>query len=121
MVCSAPEMTTVSKPNRNPASAELMDQKKMRAFMGRLWPALRACGAHARGCRAVVMQQGKNTAPNIERTDLTRTPETSYDRSPTCQACRKAQNIGTSRASCAPTSRRPLRGGGATAKRTAVG
>ena len=26
-------MTTVSKPNRNPASAEVMDQKKMRAFM----------------------------------------------------------------------------------------
>ena len=31
--CSAPEMTTVSKPKRNPARAEVMDQKKMRAFM----------------------------------------------------------------------------------------
>jgi hypothetical protein len=26
-------MTTVSKPNRNPASAEVMDQKNMRYFM----------------------------------------------------------------------------------------
>jgi hypothetical protein len=26
-------MTTVSKPKRNPASAEVMDQKKMRRFM----------------------------------------------------------------------------------------
>ena len=33
MVCSAPEMTTVSKPNKNPASAEVMAQKKMRPFM----------------------------------------------------------------------------------------
>src|ERR1700757_3989683 len=30
MVFSAPEMTTVSKPKRNPASAEVSDQKKMR-------------------------------------------------------------------------------------------
>ncbi len=33
MVFSAPEMTTVSKPKRNPASAEVSDQKKMRAFI----------------------------------------------------------------------------------------
>ena len=33
IVCSAPEMTTVSKPKRNPASADVMDQKKMRGFM----------------------------------------------------------------------------------------
>src|SRR5215469_6434708 len=33
MVFSAPEMTTVSKPKRNPASAEVSDQKKMRPFM----------------------------------------------------------------------------------------
>src|SRR5688500_8749120 len=30
MVCSAPEMTTVSNPKRNPARAEVSDQKKMR-------------------------------------------------------------------------------------------
>jgi len=34
MVFSAPEMTTVSKPKRNPASAEVSDQKKMRPFIG---------------------------------------------------------------------------------------
>ena len=34
MVCSAPEITTVSKPNKNPARAEVMDQKKMRDFKG---------------------------------------------------------------------------------------
>src|SRR5579871_719374 len=33
MVFSAPEMTTVSKPKRKPASAEVSDQKKMRAFI----------------------------------------------------------------------------------------
>ena len=33
MVCSAPEMTTVSNPKRNPASAEVMDQNRMRGFM----------------------------------------------------------------------------------------
>ena len=33
MVCSAPEMTTVSKPKRNPASADVSDQKKMRLFI----------------------------------------------------------------------------------------
>src|SRR5271155_4854581 len=33
MVFSAPEMTTVSKPKRNPASAEVSDQKKMRPFI----------------------------------------------------------------------------------------
>ena len=33
MVFSAPEITTVSKPKRNPASAEVMAQKRMRAFM----------------------------------------------------------------------------------------
>jgi hypothetical protein len=33
MVCSAPEMTTVSKPKRKPARAEVIDQKKMRPFM----------------------------------------------------------------------------------------
>ena len=30
IVCSAPEMTTVSKPNRNPARAEVMDHRMMR-------------------------------------------------------------------------------------------
>src|SRR5580704_6198535 len=34
MVFSAPEITTVSKPKRNPARAEVSDQKKMRPFMG---------------------------------------------------------------------------------------
>ena len=38
MVCSAPEMTTVSKPKRNPARAEVMDQKKMRDLMNCLTP-----------------------------------------------------------------------------------
>src|SRR5579863_4747902 len=33
MVFSAPEITTVSKPKRNPASADVSDQKKMRAFI----------------------------------------------------------------------------------------
>ena len=33
IVCSAPEMTTVSNPKRNPASAEVMDQKKTRFLM----------------------------------------------------------------------------------------
>jgi hypothetical protein len=33
MVFSAPEITTVSKPKRNPASAAVSDQKKMRPFM----------------------------------------------------------------------------------------
>src|SRR5215467_14109460 len=33
MVFSAPEITTVSKPNRNPASADVSDQRKMRAFI----------------------------------------------------------------------------------------
>src|SRR5208282_4146933 len=33
MVFSTPEMTTVSKPKRNPASAEVTDQMKIRAFM----------------------------------------------------------------------------------------
>jgi hypothetical protein len=33
MVFSAPEITTVSNPKRNPASAEVSDQKKMRPFM----------------------------------------------------------------------------------------
>src|ERR1051326_7754391 len=32
IVCSAPEMTIVSNPNRKPASAELIAQKIMRAF-----------------------------------------------------------------------------------------
>src|SRR5579863_3932360 len=32
MRCSAPEMTTVSKPKRNPASAETSDQKKICFF-----------------------------------------------------------------------------------------
>src|SRR5689334_20526863 len=32
IVCSAPEMTIVSNPNRKPASAEVMAQKIMRAF-----------------------------------------------------------------------------------------
>jgi hypothetical protein len=31
--CSAPEMTTVSKPNRNPASAEVIDQKNILLFI----------------------------------------------------------------------------------------
>src|SRR3977135_2335696 len=35
MVFSAPEMTTVSKPKRNPASADVRDQKKTREFIGR--------------------------------------------------------------------------------------
>src|SRR5208282_2020732 len=35
MVFSAPEITTVSKPKRNPASADVSDQKKMRAFISR--------------------------------------------------------------------------------------
>src|SRR5579863_8958463 len=34
IVFSAPEITTVSKPKRNPASAEVSDQKKMRLFIG---------------------------------------------------------------------------------------
>src|SRR5215471_10786266 len=38
MVFSAPEMTTVSKPNKNPARAEVSDQKKMRAFIVRSGP-----------------------------------------------------------------------------------
>src|SRR5215471_4477711 len=33
IVFSAPEMTTVSKPKRNPASAEVRDQKKIRPFI----------------------------------------------------------------------------------------
>ena len=33
MVFSAPEMTTVSKPNRKPANAAVSDQKKIRVFM----------------------------------------------------------------------------------------
>src|SRR5258708_27367900 len=33
MVFSAPEITTVSKPKRNPASADVSDQKKMRPFI----------------------------------------------------------------------------------------
>src|SRR5215472_4704994 len=33
IVFSAPEMTTVSKPKRNPASAEVSDQKKIRRFI----------------------------------------------------------------------------------------
>src|SRR5580698_4687812 len=33
MVCSAPEMTTVSKPNRNPASADVTDQRKIRPLI----------------------------------------------------------------------------------------
>src|SRR5580765_1160249 len=33
MVFSAPEMTTVSNPKRNPASADVSDQKKMRPFI----------------------------------------------------------------------------------------
>src|SRR3954468_518513 len=35
MVFSAPEITTVSNPKRNPASAETSDQRKMRLFMDR--------------------------------------------------------------------------------------
>ena len=38
IVFSAPEITTVSKPNKNPASAEVMDQKMMRAFMRPVTP-----------------------------------------------------------------------------------
>src|SRR5512139_3074646 len=34
IVCSAPEMTTVSKPNRKPARAEVTDQTTVRACMG---------------------------------------------------------------------------------------
>src|SRR5215469_9044149 len=33
IVFSAPDMTTVSKPKRNPASAEVSDQKKIRRFI----------------------------------------------------------------------------------------
>src|ERR1700688_4506702 len=33
IVFSAPEMTTVSKPKRNPASADVSDQKNMRPFI----------------------------------------------------------------------------------------
>src|SRR5579862_9108356 len=33
MVCSAPEMTTVSNPNRNPAKADMIDHRKIRTFM----------------------------------------------------------------------------------------
>src|SRR3974390_490965 len=33
MVFSAPEITTVSKPKRKPASADVSDQKKMRPFI----------------------------------------------------------------------------------------
>src|SRR5215472_15131624 len=33
IVCSAPEMTTVSKPNKNPARADVMDQKKTCFFI----------------------------------------------------------------------------------------
>jgi hypothetical protein len=33
MVFSAPEMTTVSNPKRNPASADVSDQKNMRPFI----------------------------------------------------------------------------------------
>src|ERR1700690_3009635 len=36
IVFSAPEITTVSKPKRNPASAEVRDQKKMRAFISKM-------------------------------------------------------------------------------------
>jgi hypothetical protein len=33
MVFSAPEMTTVSNPKRNPESADVSDQKNMRPFI----------------------------------------------------------------------------------------
>ena len=36
--CSAPEITTVSKPNRNPARAEVMDQRKRRLCMRCFYP-----------------------------------------------------------------------------------
>src|SRR5689334_24576521 len=35
IVFSAPEMTTVSKPNRNPARADTTDQRRTRGRMGR--------------------------------------------------------------------------------------
>src|ERR1700738_3250763 len=38
IVFSAPEMTTVSKPKRNPASADVRDQKKMRPFISEYRP-----------------------------------------------------------------------------------
>src|SRR5271166_3364895 len=38
IVCSAPEMTTVSKPNRNPARAEVTDQNKTRPLMAAGYP-----------------------------------------------------------------------------------
>jgi hypothetical protein len=37
IVPSAPEMTTVSKPKRNPANAAVRDQKKRRGDIGRQW------------------------------------------------------------------------------------
>src|ERR1700722_2667652 len=33
MVCSAPEMTTVSNPNRNPARADVIDHRRIRTFI----------------------------------------------------------------------------------------
>ena len=62
MTCSAPEMTTVSNPNKKPASAEVRDQKKMP-------PATRWVAAPALGeldCVAVVMgqvEQNNNLLP----------------------------------------------------------
>src|SRR5678810_1015465 len=44
MVFSAPEITTVSNPNRKPASAEVMDQNRMRGLMEERRPRV-VCGS----------------------------------------------------------------------------
>src|SRR5579862_3369112 len=63
IVFSAPEITTVSKPNRNPASAEVSDQKKMRPFIGEAQVntesgAMTVIGVRAQPKRGSVFRQG---------------------------------------------------------------
>src|SRR4051812_4757425 len=97
-------MTTVSKPNRNPARAEVTDQRRIRAFIagGLLnageWPA--GCGCN------VIMATGKHHREIAVRTDSTLALETSYDNFQSCQVWLRTQNIATSPGNCAPTSPR---------------
>src|SRR5208283_813740 len=71
MVCSAPEMTMVSKPNKKPASAEVMAQKTMRAFIFPTLGDVSSCltASICMGMLRIEKHGGDRSGPQIEADD----------------------------------------------------
>src|ERR1700728_422874 len=100
MVFSAPEITTVSKPKRNPARAEVSDQKKMRPFIG-----LRG-GAYHRTARSAVTPCSTSRV----RTKLNLLPADNFFRaSHVCRRPSKSRWYIPSSADCRPPGQSGIR------------